>query len=83
MGWLCDLLLGPEGSGLPTQHNSNPLLPRSQSVVTHFLCSFSFSFRLKQERESALTQLSQDLAAELTEVVVTECVRETCSQELK
>ncbi|XP_068844860.1 germinal-center associated nuclear protein [Capricornis sumatraensis] len=39
--------------------------------------------RLKQERESVLTQLSQDLAAELTEVVVTECVRETCSQELK
>lgn len=26
MGWLCDLLLGPEGSGLPTQHNSDPLL---------------------------------------------------------
>ena len=24
MGWLCDLLLGPEGSGLPTQHNSDP-----------------------------------------------------------
>ncbi|XP_059777746.1 germinal-center associated nuclear protein isoform X2 [Balaenoptera ricei] len=39
--------------------------------------------RLKQERELVLTQLSQDLAAELTELVVTERVRETCSQELK
>uniref|UniRef100_A0A452VNF4 Germinal-center associated nuclear protein n=1 Tax=Ursus maritimus TaxID=29073 RepID=A0A452VNF4_URSMA len=39
--------------------------------------------RLKQERELALTQLSQGLATELTELVVTECVRETCSQELK
>ncbi|XP_006745904.1 germinal-center associated nuclear protein-like isoform X1 [Leptonychotes weddellii] len=39
--------------------------------------------RLKQERELVLTQLSQGLATELTELVVTECVRETCSQELK
>ncbi|XP_032342237.1 germinal-center associated nuclear protein [Camelus ferus] len=39
--------------------------------------------RLKQERELLLTELGQGLAAELTELVVTECVRETCSQELK
>ena len=53
-------------------------------MATLISCALSlFSFRLKQERESVLTQLSQDLAAELTEVVVTECVRETCSQELK
>ncbi|KAM9694818.1 germinal-center associated nuclear protein isoform 1-T4 [Trichechus inunguis] len=39
--------------------------------------------RLKQERELILTQLSQGLAAELTELVVTECVRETAAQELK
>ncbi|XP_072594589.1 germinal-center associated nuclear protein [Vulpes vulpes] len=39
--------------------------------------------RLKQERELVLSELSQGLAAELTELVVTECVRETCSQELK
>ncbi|XP_027950549.1 germinal-center associated nuclear protein isoform X1 [Eumetopias jubatus] len=39
--------------------------------------------RLKQERELVLTQLSQGLATELTELVVTECVRKTCSQELK
>ncbi|CAO2608488.1 Germinal-center associated nuclear protein [Lemmus lemmus] len=39
--------------------------------------------RLKQERELVLTQLSEGLAAELTELMVTECVRETCSQELK
>ncbi|XP_036204202.1 germinal-center associated nuclear protein isoform X3 [Myotis myotis] len=39
--------------------------------------------RLKQERELVLTQMSQGLAAELTELVVMECVRETCSQELK
>ncbi|XP_058588291.1 germinal-center associated nuclear protein isoform X1 [Neofelis nebulosa] len=39
--------------------------------------------RLKQERELVLTQLSHGLATELTELVVTECVRETCSQELK
>ncbi|XP_005375988.1 PREDICTED: germinal-center associated nuclear protein isoform X1 [Chinchilla lanigera] len=39
--------------------------------------------RLKQERELMLTQLSQGLAAELTELMVTECVWETCSQELK
>ncbi|XP_057553938.1 germinal-center associated nuclear protein isoform X2 [Hippopotamus amphibius kiboko] len=39
--------------------------------------------RLKQERELVLTQLGQELASELTELVLTECVRETCSQELK
>ncbi|XP_047419837.1 germinal-center associated nuclear protein isoform X3 [Sciurus carolinensis] len=39
--------------------------------------------RLKQERELVLTHLSQSLAAELTELMVTECVWETCSQELK
>ncbi|XP_004429738.1 PREDICTED: germinal-center associated nuclear protein [Ceratotherium simum simum] len=39
--------------------------------------------RLKQERELVLSELSQGLAAELTELVVVECVRETCSQELK
>ncbi|KAK1344242.1 hypothetical protein QTO34_014807 [Cnephaeus nilssonii] len=39
--------------------------------------------RLKQERELVLTQMSQGLAAELTELVMMECVRETCSQELK
>ncbi|XP_036304113.1 germinal-center associated nuclear protein isoform X2 [Pipistrellus kuhlii] len=39
--------------------------------------------RLKQERELLLTQMSRGLAAELTELVVIECVRETCSQELK
>lgn len=39
--------------------------------------------RLKQERELVLTQLSEGLAAELTELMVTECVWETCSQELK
>lgn len=39
--------------------------------------------RMKQERELMLTQLSKGLAAELTELTVTECVWETCSQELK
>ncbi|XP_047573634.1 germinal-center associated nuclear protein isoform X3 [Lutra lutra] len=39
--------------------------------------------RLKRERELVLTRLSQGLATELMELVVTECVRETCSQELK
>ncbi|XP_003463200.1 germinal-center associated nuclear protein isoform X2 [Cavia porcellus] len=39
--------------------------------------------RLKQERDLVLTQLSQGLAEELTELMVTECVWETCSQELK
>lgn len=39
--------------------------------------------RLKQERELVLTQLSQGLAIELTELVVAEGVRETCSQEFK
>ncbi|XP_027778032.2 germinal-center associated nuclear protein isoform X1 [Marmota flaviventris] len=39
--------------------------------------------RLQQERELVLTHLSQTLTAELTELMVTECVRETCSQELK
>lgn len=39
--------------------------------------------RLKQERELMLTQLSEGLAAELTELTVTECVWETCSQELQ
>ncbi|XP_028629749.1 germinal-center associated nuclear protein [Grammomys surdaster] len=39
--------------------------------------------RLKQERELMLTQLSEGLAAELTELMVTECVWETCSQEFK
>ncbi|XP_039735713.1 germinal-center associated nuclear protein isoform X2 [Pteropus medius] len=37
--------------------------------------------RLKQERELVLSQLSQGLAAELAELVVMECVRETCSRE--
>uniref|UniRef100_A0A8C6RUG5 Minichromosome maintenance complex component 3 associated protein n=1 Tax=Nannospalax galili TaxID=1026970 RepID=A0A8C6RUG5_NANGA len=37
--------------------------------------------RLKQEL--VLTQLSEGLAAELTELLVKECVWETCSQELK
>ncbi|XP_006876177.1 PREDICTED: germinal-center associated nuclear protein [Chrysochloris asiatica] len=39
--------------------------------------------RLKQERELALTQLSQGLAAELTELAVAECINETAAQELK
>ncbi|XP_048202018.1 germinal-center associated nuclear protein [Perognathus longimembris pacificus] len=39
--------------------------------------------RLKQERELVLTQLSQGLAAELTELMVTECVWEICAEELK
>ncbi|XP_004842601.1 germinal-center associated nuclear protein [Heterocephalus glaber] len=39
--------------------------------------------RLKQERELVLAQLSQGLAEELTELMVMECVWETCSQELK
>ncbi|KAM4887047.1 germinal-center associated nuclear protein [Thomomys bottae] len=39
--------------------------------------------RLKQERELVLTQLSQGLAAELTELMVTECVGEICAEELK
>nr|XP_014715316.2 germinal-center associated nuclear protein isoform X2 [Equus asinus] len=39
--------------------------------------------RLKQERELVLTQLSQGLATELMELVVMDCVRDTCSQELK
>lgn len=39
--------------------------------------------RLKQERELMLTQLSEALATELTELTVTECVWETCSQEFK
>ncbi|XP_007946869.1 germinal-center associated nuclear protein [Orycteropus afer afer] len=39
--------------------------------------------RLKQERELVLNQLSQGLAVELTELVVTECVSETVAQELK
>uniref|UniRef100_A0A8C3WDS9 Germinal-center associated nuclear protein n=1 Tax=Catagonus wagneri TaxID=51154 RepID=A0A8C3WDS9_9CETA len=39
--------------------------------------------RLKQERELLLTRLSQGLAAELTDLVVAECVRDTCSRELR
>ncbi|XP_031204641.1 germinal-center associated nuclear protein isoform X2 [Mastomys coucha] len=39
--------------------------------------------RLKQERELMLSQLSEGLAAELTELMVIECVWDTCSQELK
>ncbi|XP_049641597.1 germinal-center associated nuclear protein [Suncus etruscus] len=39
--------------------------------------------RLRLEKELALTQLSQALVAELTELVLRECVRETCSQEWK
>nr|XP_036879511.1 germinal-center associated nuclear protein isoform X2 [Manis javanica] len=39
--------------------------------------------RLKQERELALSQLSQGLATELTELVLTECVREACAGELR
>ncbi|XP_012635523.2 germinal-center associated nuclear protein [Microcebus murinus] len=39
--------------------------------------------RLKQERELVLAQLSQGLVTELMELVVVECVRETCSRELK
>ncbi|XP_055975521.1 germinal-center associated nuclear protein [Sorex fumeus] len=39
--------------------------------------------RMKQERELALMQLSQGLAAELMELVLRECVREACSQEWK
>ncbi|XP_075398295.1 germinal-center associated nuclear protein isoform X2 [Tenrec ecaudatus] len=39
--------------------------------------------RLKQERELLLSQLSQGLAVELMEAVVTECVRETAAQELR
>ncbi|XP_069850965.1 germinal-center associated nuclear protein-like isoform X1 [Dipodomys merriami] len=39
--------------------------------------------RLKQERELVLTQLSQGLAAELTELMVTEYVWEVCAEELK
>lgn len=47
------------------------------------LCALFLPPRLKQERELVLTQLSQGLAAELTELVVTECVRDTCSRELQ
>lgn len=71
-------LVEPEGSGSTTQI---PTLKVTECDACYFLCSFSL--RLKQERELVLTQLSQDLAAELTELVVTERVRETCSQELK
>ncbi|XP_004697334.1 germinal-center associated nuclear protein [Echinops telfairi] len=39
--------------------------------------------RLRQERELLLSQLSQGLAVELTELVVTECVHETAAQELR
>ncbi|KAK2501949.1 hypothetical protein MC885_014224 [Smutsia gigantea] len=39
--------------------------------------------RLKQERELLLNRLSQGLATELTELVVTECVREACAGELR
>uniref|UniRef100_A0A8C5NXG4 Germinal-center associated nuclear protein n=1 Tax=Jaculus jaculus TaxID=51337 RepID=A0A8C5NXG4_JACJA len=39
--------------------------------------------RLKQERELMLTQLSQGLATELTDLTVRECVWEACAQELK
>ncbi|XP_060054840.1 germinal-center associated nuclear protein isoform X2 [Erinaceus europaeus] len=39
--------------------------------------------RSRRERELALTRLSQVLAAELTELVVTESVREGCTQELR
>lgn len=82
---------GIRGVGLPAyaeaQLKSRPM--KSQSVLTlfilkHYSCAFfSFTLRLKQERELVLTQLSHGLATELTELVVTECVRETCSQELK
>ncbi|KAG8516569.1 Germinal-center associated nuclear protein [Galemys pyrenaicus] len=39
--------------------------------------------RLEEERERTLAQLSQGLAAELTERVLTECVQEACAQELR
>lgn len=53
-------------------------------ILKHYLCAcLPFTPRLKQERELMLTQLSEGLAAELTELTVTECVWETCSQELK
>lgn len=39
--------------------------------------------RLKQEKDLVLSQWSQGLAAELTEVLVKEYVWETCSQELR
>ena len=79
-------LVEPEVSGLPEGPGSTTQIPTRKVTECddcYFLCSFSFSLRLKQERELVLTQLSQDLAAELTELVVTERVRETCSQELK
>lgn len=47
------------------------------------LCYLSCTPRLKQERELALSQLSQGLATELTELVLTECVREACAGELR
>ena len=55
-------------------------------ILKHYPSVSSFKkkmLRLKQERELLLTQMSQGLAAELTELVVMECVRDTCSQELK
>lgn len=52
--------------------------PCPSSIIS--LASF---LRLRLEKELALTQLSQALVAELTELVLRECVRETCSQEWK
>lgn len=52
-------------------------------ILKHYPGAVFLTFRLKQERELVLTQLSQGLAIELTELVVAEGVRETCSQEFK
>lgn len=52
-------------------------------ILKHYPGAVFLTLRLKQERELVLTQLSQGLAIELTELVVAEGVRETCSQEFK
>lgn len=87
--WPCGLSVGIRGVGLLAEAaRLRSQLLRSERVLTSVLNItlvpfFSFTLRLKRERELVLTQLSQGLATELTELVVTECVRETCSQELK
>lgn len=89
--WPCGLSVGTRGVGLLAEAAQlRSQLLRSERVLTLFLVLnftlvpfYPFTLRLKQERELVLTQLSQGLATELTELVVTECVRETCSQELK
>lgn len=85
VGQLYGLSVGSEDQACPFR---SPLV-RSWSmtlfifILKHYPGAVFLTLRLKQERELVLTQLSQGLAVELTELVVAEGVRETCSQEFK